>query len=69
MCGFQRNLDMARNGRLGGWECIWLIAIDYHTVTGTAEQNARETEDQRGPDGRSPEWTPMALWKYKSKET
>ena len=33
---FQRNLDMAGNGRLGGWEHVWLIAIDYQAATGTA---------------------------------
>ena len=27
---------MAGNGRLGGRERVWLIAIDYHIVTGTA---------------------------------
>ena len=26
---------MARNGRSGGQEHVWLIAIDYHTVAGT----------------------------------
>ena len=26
---------MARDERLGGWECVQLIAIDYHTVGGT----------------------------------
>ena len=34
--GFQRNPDMAGNGRSGGWEHVQLIAIDYHTATGTA---------------------------------
>ena len=36
MFGFQRNPDIARNGRLGGRERVQLIAIDYHTVAGTA---------------------------------
>ena len=27
---------MARDERSGGQECVWLIAIDYHTVAGTA---------------------------------
>ena len=36
MFGFQRNPDMARHGRLGGWKRVRLIAIDYHTVAGTA---------------------------------
>ena len=36
MFGFRRNPDVAGNGRSGGWECVWLIAIDYHTVAGTA---------------------------------
>ena len=35
-CGFQRNPDIAGNRRLGGRECVQLIAIDYHTVAGTA---------------------------------
>ena len=36
MFGFQRNPDVAGNGRSGGREHVRLIAIDYHTVTGTA---------------------------------
>ena len=35
-CRFQRNPDVAGNRRLGGWECVQLIAIDYHAATGTA---------------------------------
>ena len=35
-CGFQRNLDVAGNRRSGGLEHVQLIAIDYHTVAGTA---------------------------------
>ena len=26
------------------------------------KQDTKETEDQRGPDSQSPEWTPAALW-------
>ena len=32
---------MAGNGRSGGRECIQLIAIDYHTVTGTARAECK----------------------------
>ena len=33
---FQRNLDVAGNRRSGGQKHVQLIAIDYHTVAGTA---------------------------------
>ena len=36
MFGFLRNPDIAGNRRLGVWKRVWLIAIDYHTVAGTA---------------------------------
>ena len=56
MCGFQRNPDVAGNGRLGGWERIWLIAIDYHAVTSTA--GAESKGDQRSKVARQPESVP-----------
>ena len=52
---------MARDERSGGWEHVWLIAIDYHTAAGTAGAECKETEGQRWPDGRSPFRTPVAL--------
>ena len=51
---------MAGNRRSGGWEHIWLIAIDYHTVTGTAgaeckgdqrSKRARQSESRTDSDG------------------
>ena len=36
---------MAGNGRSGGQERVWLIAIDYHTVAGTARAECKG--DQR----------------------
>ena len=50
MSGFLWNPDMARNRRLGGWECIQLIAIDYHTVAGTARVECKG--DQRSKRAR-----------------
>ena len=41
----RRNPDVAGHGRLGGRKCIRLIAIDYHTVTGTARAECKG--DQR----------------------
>ena len=60
MCGFRRNPDVAGNGRSGGWECVWLIAIDYHTAAGTAgveckgdrrSKMARQLESGMDSDG------------------
>ena len=53
MFGFQRNPDVAGNGRSGGQEHIRLIAIDYHTATGTA--GAEYKGDQRSKMARQPE--------------
>ena len=39
--GFLRNLDVAVSGRLGGWEHVWLIAVDYHTVASTARAECK----------------------------
>ena len=50
MCGFRRNPDIAGNGRSGGREHVWLIAIDYHTVTGTARVECKG--DQRSKRAR-----------------
>ena len=44
MFRFQRNLNVAGDERSGGWECDQLIAIDYHTATGTAGAECKETE-------------------------
>ena len=52
MFGFQRNPDMAGNGRLGGQEHVQLIAIDYHTVAGTAGAECKG--DQRLKMARQP---------------
>ena len=52
-CRFQRNPDVARNGRSGGWERIQLIAIDYHTVAGTAGAECKG--DQRSKRARRSE--------------
>ena len=46
---FRRNLDIAGNRRLGGQECIWLIAIDYHTVTGTASVECKGDQRSKRP--------------------
>ena len=60
MFRFRRNPDVARNGGSEGWERIWLIAIDYHTVTGTARaeckgdqrlKKARRSESRTDSDG------------------
>ena len=58
---------MAGDKRSGGQKHIWLIAIDYHTATGTARAEYKETEGQRWPDTQSLEQTPAAL--RKSQET
>ena len=51
---------MAGNGRSGGWERVQLIAIDYHTVAGTAgveckgdrrSKRARQSESGTDSDG------------------
>ena len=39
--------------KVGGWECVWLIAIDYHAVTGTAGTGYRG--DRRSKRARQPE--------------
>ena len=44
---------MAGSGRSGGWEHVWLIAIDYHTVAGTAGVECKG--DQRLKMARWPE--------------
>ena len=44
---------MAGNRRLGGWEHIWLIAIDYHTVAGTARAECKG--DRRSKRARQSE--------------
>ena len=51
--GFRRNPDMARHGRSGGRERVQLIAIDYHTVTGTAGAECRG--DRRSKRARQSE--------------
>ena len=53
----------------GGWKRIWPIAINYCTVTGTARAECRGDQRSKGPDGRSPERTPTALWGHKGEET
>ena len=69
MFGFRRNPDIAGNGRLGGCKHVRPIAIDYHTVAGTAGAECKGDRRSKGPDGRSPEQTPMALWRHKGEET
>ena len=44
---------MAGSGRSGGWERVRLIAIDYHTVAGTAGVECKG--DQRLKMARRPE--------------
>ena len=44
-CGQERRIE--------GWECVRLIAIDYHTATGTARMGYKE--DQRLKVSRQPE--------------
>ena len=53
MFRFQRNPDVAENGRSGGRERVWLIAIDYHIATGTAR--AESKGDRRSKMARRPE--------------
>ena len=67
--GFRRNPDVAGNGGLGGWKRLRPIAIDYRTVAGTARAECRGDRRLKGPDGRSPERTPMALRGHKGEET
>ena len=54
--GFRRNPDVAGNGRSGGREHVWLIAIDYHTVAGTAGEECKG--DQRSKRAR---WSESVL--------
>ena len=58
--GFLWNLDVAGHERSGGQEHIRLIAIDYHTVAGTAgaecrgdrrSKRARQLESGTDSDG------------------
>ena len=58
--GFQRNPDVAGNRRSGVRKHVWLIAIDYHTVAGTAgteckgdqrSKRARQSESRTDSDG------------------
>ena len=67
--GFRRNLDVARNGRSEGQKRVQPIAIDYHTVAGTAGAECKGDRRLKGPDSRSPEWTPTALQRHKGEET
>ena len=69
MFGFRRNPDVAGNGGSGGQKHVWLIAIDYHTVAGTAGVECKGDRRSKGPDSRSPEQTPMALRRHKGEET
>ena len=48
--GFQRNPDVTGNGRSRGREHVQLIAIDYHTVAGTAGAECKG--DQRSKKAR-----------------
>ena len=68
MFGFRRNPNVARNGRSEGRKCIQLIAIDYRTVAGTAGAEYKGDQRSKGPDSRSPFWTPTALWRHKGEE-
>ena len=50
----------------------WVVGSQILTIIQSQvllEWNARETEDQRGPDGWSLERTLMALRRHKSEET
>ena len=67
--GFQRNPDVAGNGRSEGRKRVWPIAIDYRTVAGTARVGCKGDRRSKGPDSRSPERTPMALRRHKGRET
>ena len=69
MFGFRRNPDVAGNGRSEGWKRVRPIAIDYRTVTGTAGAGYKGDRRLKGPDSRSLERTPMALWRHKGGET
>ena len=53
MCRFRRNPDIAQNRKLGGQVHVWLIAIDYHTVAGTARIECKG--DQRSKKARRSE--------------
>ena len=67
--GFQRNPDIAGNRGSEGQKRVQLIAIDYRTVAGTAGVECKGDRRSKRPDGRSPEWTPTALWRHKGEET
>ena len=67
--GFRRNPDVARNGRSEGRKRVWLIAIDYRTVAGTAGVGCKGDQRSKGPDSRSPERTLTALRRHKGGET
>ena len=55
--------------RVGGRKRVRPIAIDYRTVAGTAGVEYKGDRRSKGPDGRSPEWTPTALRRHKGEET
>ena len=67
--GFQRNPDVAGNGRSEGQKRIRPIAIDYRTVAGTAGAGYKGDRRSKGPDSWSPERTPTALRRHKGGET
>ena len=67
--GFQRNPDVAGNGRSEGWKRIRPIAIDYRTVAGTAGAGYKGDRRLKGPDSWSLERTPTALRRHKGGET
>ena len=67
--GFRRNPDIAGNGWSEGQKRVWLIAIDYRTVAGTARAGCKGDQRSKGPDNQSLEQTPMTLWRHKGKET
>ena len=67
--GFRRNPDIAGNGRLEGRKRVRPIAIDYRTVAGTAGAGYKGDRRSKGPDSRSPERTPTALWRHKGGQT
>ena len=67
--GFLWNPNVAENGRSEGRKRVRPIAIDYHTVAGTAGAGCKEDQRSKGPDSRSPEQTPTALQRHKGEET
>ena len=66
---FRRNPDIAGNGGSEGRKCVWLIAIDYHTVTATAGAECKGDQRSKRPDSQNPEWIPTALQRHKGEET